>query len=243
MSRFYVPKENVKEDKIFIEGQEAKHIVNVMRLCEGDKVIVFDGTGKEYAGFIRSLDKKRVTVEIVETKISNKDVLNNVTLVQAIPKKEKMDYIVEKATELGVKKIIPVTTDRTVVIFDEPKKIKRKQRWEKIALSAAKQCGRVDVPQINDVVPFIEVMEKLQDYDTCLFAWLSNDTKPLKKVIESTGTGNIIVFIGPEGDFTQDEVEMTKQHANVNFVSLGNRVLKSDTAGLFVLSCLNYELL
>ncbi|MDD4202489.1 MAG: 16S rRNA (uracil(1498)-N(3))-methyltransferase [Candidatus Omnitrophica bacterium] len=242
MSRFYVPKENIKDNKIFIEGQEAKHVASVMRLCQGDKVVVFDGTGKEYTGFILDINKKRVTVEIVETKISSKVPVSNITLVQSILKKEKMDYIIEKATELGVKEIIPVITDRTVVVYDEPKKIFRQQRWEKIALSSAKQCGRVDVPKIGDVVPFAEVIEHIKEYDTCLFAWLSKDTEPLKNAIEQIRTGNVIVFIGPEGDFTQNEVDMTKQHANVKYVSLGDRVLKGDTAGLYVLSCLNYEL-
>jgi 16S rRNA (uracil1498-N3)-methyltransferase len=242
MSRFFVNKENVKNNKIFIDGQEAKHLTTVMRLTEGDKVVVFDGTGKEYIGFIQSVNKKNVVVGIIETKISKKEALHNITLVQAIPKKEKMDYIVEKATELGVKKIIPVITDRTIVIFDEPKKIKRKERWERLALAAAKQCNRTDVPEIDDVTDYYQLMETISEYDVCIFAWLSDDTKPLKEVIKDIGKGNIIVFIGPEGDFTESEVDMIKENAKINFVSLGERVLKSDTAGLYVLSCLNYEL-
>jgi len=240
MSRFYVPKENVKENTIFIEGQEARHILNVMRLTGGDKVVVFDGTGKEYTGFIKEAKPKSLTVEIISIKTPNKEGIPEITLVQAVPKKGKMDYIVEKATELGVHSIIPVLSERTVVKIEAGKITNRVSRWKKIAGGAAKQCGRVSIPEIGDVQKFYNVVDAIDKYDLSLMACLSEGTIPLKEAISDFETGKIIIFIGPEGDFTPDEIKMAESTSS-RLISLGGRVLKSDTAGLYLLSVLNYE--
>ena len=122
-----------------------------MRLRENDKVIVFDGTGKEYTGFIKQTRPKSLTVEIISTRAPKVDTLPEITLAQAILKKEKMDYVIEKATELGVHGIIPLVSERTIVRFENDKAIDKLTRWKKIAIEAAKQCGRCDVPEIKDV--------------------------------------------------------------------------------------------
>ena len=241
MSRFYVPKEKVKDGYILIDGQEAKHVVTVMRLKENDKVIVFDGTGTEYFGVIENISKIDVKVKIIDKKVSQIQDSVQITLVQALPKKDKMDYIVEKATELGVKKIIPVIAKRTVVIFDDKKRVARKDRWQKIALSAAKQCGRADVPEVSEILNYEDVIKQISEYDICLFAWLSEDTIELKESLKDFSKGKVMIFIGPEGDFTQKEAEAIKKYKNTHYVSLGKRVLRSDTAGLYVISCLNYQ--
>lgn len=240
MSRFYAPKENIKGNLIYIDGREARHILNVMRLGLNDKVTVFDGTGKEYVGFIKQVKPKSLTVEIVETKIPKHEKLPDITLAQSIPKKQKMDYIVEKATELGVSAIIPVITERAAVKPDENKESGRVERWQKIAQEASKQCGRTDIPEIHNIEKFYNVIDSLDGYDAPLLACLYPRSLPLKEVISGIGNGKIIVFIGPEGDFTPEEIVMAEE-ANCRFVSLGQRVLKSDTAGLYVLSVLNYE--
>ncbi len=241
MSRFYVPKEKVKDGYILIDGQEAKHAVTVMRLKESDKVIVFDGTAKEYFGVIEEITKNNVKVKIIKTKELKISDNIEITLVQAIPKKDKMDYIVEKATELGVKTIIPVISKRTVVVFDDNKKQARHSRWEKIALSAAKQCGRTDVPTVSEIIRYEDVFKKIDEYDICLFAWLSEDTLDFKKCLEGFIGKKIMIFIGPEGDFTLKEATAIKEFKNTHYVSLGKRVLRSDTAGLYMISCLNYQ--
>ena len=241
MSRFYVPKENVNLNKneIVIDGEEAHHLLGVMRLKGDDSVIVFDGTGFEYAGFIKKVspNQKVVTVEIVKTEKPTPEKLQKITLVQAIPKKAKMEYIIEKATELGVFKIIPVVTARTIVRPDEDGRKSKALRWRKIASEASKQCGRVEVPEVDDIVR----VEHLDDYDLILFACVSGGTIPIKKALSGFKSGRIAVLIGPEGGFTPEETGMLKEKGNCKFVSLGMRVLKSDTAGIFVLSSLNYE--
>ena len=182
MSRFYAPRENVKGNLIYIDGQEARHILNVMRLKEEDKVIVFDGTGKEYTGFIAEAKPKSLTVEIVSTKTPSLEKIPSITLAQAIPKKEKMDTIAEKATELGVNTIIPVITERTVVRPEEEKTGTRLKRWRKIAEEASKQCGRTDVPEIKNVRKFSEVVEDINNFDLTIMACLCGDTVSTKDV-------------------------------------------------------------
>ena len=241
MSRFYAPKENVKGDLIYVDGQEARHILNVMRLKESDSVVVFDGTGREYKGFIKEAGPKSLTVKVISTKEPVGEDVPQITLVQAIPKKEKMDYIIEKATELGASCIIPVMTERTVVKLDEDKAKIRVERWARLAKEAAKQCGRADVPRIEEVQKFYNVIDRVNEFDLALMACLSDNTISIKEAITDFEKGKIIVFIGPEGDFTPDEIVMAKD-TSCKYVSLGKRVLKSDTAGIFLLSILNHEI-
>lgn len=242
MSRFFVAKENVRGNLIHIDGREARHILNVMRMKRDDRVTVFDGTGKEYTGFIKTTKPTSLIVEIITTNTPKAGGLPQITLAQSIPKKEKMDYIVEKATELGIYSIIPVISERTVVAPGEEGANTKIERWKRLALEAAKQCGRTDIPGIKDIRKFYDIIYEVGDFDLILMAHLSEDTIPLKEAISDFKSGKIIVFIGPEGDFTPDEITMARNNTNCRFVTLGKRVLKSDTAGLYALSVLSYEL-
>ena len=242
MSRFFAPKKNVKGNNIHIDGREAKHILNVMRLKKNDNVVVFDGTGKEYSGFIKEAKTKSLIVEVVSIKTPKRESLPEIMLVQAIPKKEKMDFIIEKATELGVSSIAPVVTERTIVSLEEDKAIERVERWRRLALEAAKQCGRDDVPEIKNIQKFYNFIYDKNESDLTLMACLKEDTIDFSRAMADFKSGKVTVFIGPEGDFTPDEIKMAESSANCKFISLGKRVLKSDTAGLYVLSVLNYEL-
>lgn len=242
MSRFYVPRENVRENEIVVDGKEAHHILDVMRMRDGDKVVVFDGTGNEYTGFIKNVNTrfKKLTVEIVRTEKPSAESSPEVVLAQAIPKKNKMDYIVEKATELGASGIIPVVSERTIVRPGDSSAAKKVERWRKIAVEAAKQCGRQDVPEITDITDYAELIRGADLYDLILLACLRGDTVSIRSPLEGLTSGRILVLIGPEGDFTTEELHLADTN-NCRFVSLGKRVMKSDTAGLFVLSILNYE--
>jgi 16S rRNA (uracil1498-N3)-methyltransferase len=240
VSRFFVNKEAVKGNRIYITGDEAHHIVDVMRLKTLDKVITFDGTGREYAGFIRKTGRKSVEVEVVETRMPLARSGARITLIQAIPKKEKMDYIVEKATELGVHSIIPIITKRTIPDWDSEKKRANAERWRKIAREAAKQCGRRDIPLVGEVSEFISAVKGAGDCDLCLMAALSDEAVKLKDALASFKGGSLAIAVGPEGDFTPEEIKAARA-ARFKSVSLGSRVLKSDTAGLAMLAVLNYE--
>lgn len=240
MSRFFVPPEKIKGKNIFLDGKEAHHILDVMRLKELDKVVTFDGTGREYIGFVKEVKRRSLAIEIIETRTPLNKQASKITLIQAIPKKDKMDYIVEKATELGAFAIMPVAAARTVPDWDQAKKDANRQRWQRIAQEAAKQCGRVEVPEINQVQGVKEAIAAVSECDLKLIAALSDEAVVLKKALNSFQGGRVVIAIGPEGDFTAEEIK-NAQDAGFRLVNLGPRVLKSDTAGLAVLSILNYE--
>ncbi len=242
MSRFFVPPKNIGDKVIIVEGEEAKHVLDVMRLSEGDDVVVFDGAGNEYLGRISGVSNvpRKAVIDILKKRTSKVSVVPMVTLAQAIPKKGKMDYIVEKATELGVSGIIPLVTERTIVRPDDDGRSRKESRWEKIAIEASKQCGRADVPKVEEFSKFRDLVKSLGRYDLVLFACLSDETIPLKEALHGLSPKSILVVIGPEGCFTKEEIKAVKR-SNLKLVSLGERVLKSNTAGLFILSVINYE--
>ncbi|KJJ85696.1 16S ribosomal RNA methyltransferase RsmE [Candidatus Omnitrophus magneticus] len=248
MSRFFAPKKNIDQEKslIFIDGKEAHHIINVMRLGELDDVIIFDGEGNEYIGSIFSIDTKnhRVIVKILSSHKGPLETPNEIHLLQAIPKKDKMEYIIEKATELGVKKIIPVITDRTIVRPDKMSSLSKNTRWNLISETSAKQCGRADIPEIAPIQKYDDALKKWEEYSLILCASLTKKNVYIKDALKKN-TGNIqkiLLMIGPEGDFSPEEISQIEDHPNCVLISLGKLVLKSDTAGLFALSVISYEL-
>jgi 16S rRNA (uracil1498-N3)-methyltransferase len=211
-----------------------------MRLRELDRIVAFDGTGREYVGFIREVKRGSVSIQIVETRTPSGPQAAKLTLIQAIPKKDRMDYIVEKATELGAHSIVPVFTKRTIAKWDERKRADAAGRWRRIAKEASKQSGRTDIPAVSDVRTFTEALKGSADYDYGLIATLHGETVRIKDALAPFKGGRIAVAIGPEGDFTPDEVNKARE-AGFKAVSLGPTVLKSDTAGLAALAALNYE--
>jgi 16S rRNA (uracil1498-N3)-methyltransferase len=242
VSRFYVPKECISGDRITVTGKEAHHISDVMRLKVSDPVTVFDGTGKEYTGIIKEISRKSISLEISATRTAVKSACD-VTLIQAIPKKDKMDFIVQKATELGVCRIIPVVTQRTIPDWGKAKKDGVVERWKKIAQEAAKQCGRAYLPEIDAITSLKEIaspQKGLAMTDLKLIATLNDKTTSLKNVLKNVKPSKIAVAIGPEGDFIKEEVGLFEDNG-FKAVGLGPMVLKSDTAGLAALAIINYE--
>jgi 16S rRNA (uracil1498-N3)-methyltransferase len=242
MSRFYVPKENVRKDEIMIEGEEAHHILDVMRLQEGNKVVVFDGTGNEYTGFIKTVNKqaRTMSVEIVKTETPAAESIPEITFAQALPERNKMEYVIEKATELGVSHIVPLISERTIVRPDEASCRKKVERWQKIVGAASKQCGRTSIPEVKTIIGYHDMVSRIDQYDLALLACLEEETSSIREMLSGFKSGKILVFVGPEGGFSPEEIRMADRD-NCRMVTLGRRILKSDTAGLFILSVLNYE--
>jgi 16S rRNA (uracil1498-N3)-methyltransferase len=239
MSRFYVGPQSVKDGLIKITGPEAHHIADVMRLKSGDEVVTFDGSGSEYRGLIQQANSRSVTIRISSSRKVVQDTGTAVTLIQAIPKKDKMDYIVEKASELGVSAILPVMCERSIPDWDRAKKIARVERWRKIAICASKQCARTDVPKIEEITTLDEAASRVSGCALKLIATLGDKTVTMKEAMSSSPKGPVAIAIGPEGDFTAGEVASAMGHGFVP-VSLGQRVLKSDTAGLAAIVMINY---
>lgn len=240
MARFYVPEGSIEDTRVSISGKEAHHIMDVMRLKKFDKVVIFDGTGREYDGVIKDTARKSLSIEITGQRPAAHTGGLEITLIQSVPKKDKMDYIVEKATELGVADVIPVITARTIVDWDRAKRAAAAERWRKIAKEASKQCGRPDIPHIADIADFTDFLKDAAKYDLALMATLERGTVDIKDALKSSRPRKAAVAIGPEGDFTPVEVK-DAQNIGFRLVSLGARVLKSDTAALAALAILNYE--
>lgn len=240
MSRFYIPKGSVREKEISVSGEEAHHILDVMRLKKLDAVTAFDGEGMEYSGFIKSVGRNSLVIQITSEVSTGHPQEYPVTLIQAIPKKDNMDYIVEKATELGVTAILPVVTERTIVRWNDQKRHDHAERWRAISREAAKQCGRTVIPRIEEIKKFTDALSAAEDKGLKLIAALTDKAVDMKKKVSGFKGGAITLAIGPEGDFTPGEIEAAEKHG-FKAVSLGRRVLKSDTAGLAAIAALNYE--
>lgn len=235
MHRFYLANIFVSQNKIIINEKDAiHHIKNVLRLKEKDRICIFDGKGLELIGSMGSLSAQNMFIAI-EEKLTAKDFDVNITVACAIPKRAKMDDIVDKLTQLGVDRIIPLDTERVVIKLDKQKKISRQLRWNKIALSASQQSQRSTIPVIEPIKDIKEVLSRFQGYDLKLIPTLIDERKSLKEIVETSKPKNILVLIGPEGDFTEEEVGMAKKAGFIP-VTLGNLVLRVETAAVAVAS-------
>lgn len=240
MSRFYVRPEDIKGDEILVSKEEAHHIVNVMRMSAGDKINAFDGTGNEYIGKISNITNSGLKIKIEKINSIKKESDVSIRLVQALPKRAKMDYIVEKTTELGVDEIIPLVTERTIVRLTKDRELHKGKHWQEVAISASKQCGRLDIPKVHSLIEFNDFIKEIQNYDITLMACLDERAKPLKEIVSNFKGKSIAVMIGPEGDFTPGEIDAALSQG-AKLASLGHLVMRVDTAAIYMLSVLNYE--
>ena len=240
MSRFYVPTPQIEKGMLRIEGNEVKHIRRVLRLKAGDEIIVFDSLGKEYEGTIIEETTSSVVIKIQNIFLSKRDSPLDVTLAQSLLKGEKMDYLIQKATELGVKEIVPFFSSRSVPLLEKSGRLKRHHRWGRIAIEASKQCGRGVVPKIEPLQDYSEMLQIASPGSLRLILW-EREGGQLKEVLERSKEKTRIFFIiGPEGGFSQEEVEEAKRAGFIP-VTLGRRILRAETASLCLLSILQYE--
>ncbi len=231
MHRFFV--DRIQGDNVVINDTvQLHHIRDVLRLKVNDKVIVFDGKGHEYNSVIKSISKRQVELKVTLRNIRQ---VNNVnlTVACAIPKGTYMDDIVDGLTQLGVARIIPMLTERVVVKLDEAGAVTKLKRWQKIAQSAAQQCQRSDIPVISPVTDYKKVIANSQGFDLKLILHLIGERRLLKDTLSSKQYKNIIVLIGPEGDFTPTEVKLALHNGFIP-VSLGDTVLRVVTATIAV---------
>jgi len=241
--RFYVSPESIFRERNIIEikdKEELHHIRDVMRLGKGAAVDVFDGRGKEYSGEIKDINRNSAVIEIKKIRDRKKHMPFSVTLYQAIPKKNKMDLIVEKAVEMGVDTIIPMITERTLLKVSMERGRKKIERWERIIKAASNQCGRVNLPVISDIKHFNDGLMESKKKDLVIFAALDKGARPLKEILECSRPREIAVYVGPEGEFSTREIDLSRKEGH-GIYSLGPLVLKVDTAAIYILSCLNHE--
>lgn len=230
-------------DRVKLGSKELHYIRTVLRLKKGDRLILFGGAGFEYEAVLREFTTQNVTLEIIRKKKSKADALIRVTLAQALPKGNKMDFIIRKATELGVNRIIPFKAPRSVPRPSEERIPLRLSRWQRIAIDASRKCGRGDVPEITDVVTFNEVLQWPGDEFLKMVLWEEESTTGIKEVLRDEKHRrrvDFLIVVGPEGGFSKGEIE-TALRAGFLSVSLGGLVFPVETAVLAILFILQYE--
>ena len=240
MARFFVPKKNLRETRGLIDGQELVHLKKVLRLGPGDRITVFDDAGWEHDAVIRKLSAEQGEIEILRSYEAGGESPLQVTLGVGLTKGEKMDFVVEKATELGVQKIAPFTSTFSVPKLDVDKIAARTARWQKIALSATKQCGRTRVPEILPLCKFATLVKSDSAQAPKLLFWEDERLQSLRQAHEKyPQTNSLLLAIGPEGGFESQEVELAKSHG-FEPVYIGRRILRAETAALAALSLVQF---
>lgn len=244
MYQFFVEPWQTAGKEIVITGNDVNHIRNVLRMKPGEEIAVSNGTdGKEYRCRISAIEEDRVVCGLMFVKEDGVELSSRVYLFQGLPKADKMEMIIQKAVELGVYQIIPVAAKRCVVKLEEKKAASRIARWQGIAEAAAKQSKRRIVPQVADVMSFREAVEKASAMTVKMIPYeLAEGMEKTKFMIESLKPGQeIAVFIGPEGGFEESEISFAVEHG-VEPVTLGKRILRTETAGFTVMSWIMYQL-
>ena len=244
MHKFFVPQENINDGKAKIIGDDVKHIYKVLRLSEGEEVIINNCNGTEYLGELSSITKTEVFVKIVEKLDTNNESGIQVYLYQGLPKSQKMDLIVQKGTELGVTKFIPTITDRVDVKLKGD--FKKLDRLNRIALEAAKQSKRTIVPMVKEPITFDEVLNEIKEMDLFIVPYENAENFGIKGLINELGDNKksikkVGIMVGPEGGFEEEEIEKLKE-GNAYVVTLGSRILRTETAGFVATSLVQYEL-
>ena len=243
MHRFFVEPEQIFPEYVEILGGDVNHIRNVLRMSPGDRISVSDGLGTDYICELEQLEAGCVRGRILERKPFDVELSSRLILYQGLPKGDKMELIVQKAVELGVCQVIPVETKRCVVKLDDKKAAKKVQRWQQIAESAAKQSKRMLVPRVHPVLSYKEALAYAGQLDVLLIPYeLAGGMDETKKIIGNIKGGQSLgIFIGPEGGFEEEEVKMAVEKG-ASPITLGKRILRTETAGMAILSVLMFQL-
>lgn len=247
MHKFFTEPHNISETEGRILGDDVKHIYKVLRLSEGEEVVLNNCEGIEYLGEIETITKSEVIVKIIKRLDINNESKVKVHLFQGLPKGQKMDLIVQKGTELGVSEFIPVTTARVdVKLKGEFKKLDRLNR---IALEACKQSKRSVIPQVKEVIDFNEAISELKKMDLIIVPYENAENFGIKTLVRKLERDNVDldninsvgILIGPEGGFEESEIDTLKEQG-AYIVTLGNRILRTETAGFTATALIQYEL-
>lgn len=243
MPKFFVLPEKVKEGKVIIDTEDVLHIKRVLRMSEGDELLICDSTGTDYETKISEIADKTIICDIISEKKSDTESEISITLYQGIPKGSKMELIIQKNTELGVTKIVPVSMKRCVSKLENQKAEEKKvQRWQKIAEEAAKQSGRGIIPEICMPQTLRQAAESMKESDLAFVPYECEEQNGLKPLLKSQSNAKTVSFlIGPEGGFDVSEIEILKEYG-ISPITLGKRILRTETAGMAVTAMIMYEI-
>lgn len=243
MYHFFAEHENIFDDYIDIKGGDVNHIKNVLRLKKGDEILISSGDNYDYNCIIDTITDDYVRSLITSVNEKGNELSSKVYLFQGLPKADKMELIIQKMIELGVYEIVPVAMKRSVVKLDAKKAKAKVERWNGIALSAAKQSKRSIQPEVAEVMTFKQALEYAGKLDKLLLPYeCAEGMEKTRKVIEEIGHGESVgIFIGPEGGFDRSELDEAV-NAGCEIITLGKRILRTETAGMMLLSVLMYNM-
>lgn len=244
MHKFFTPKENFIENKAKILGDDVKHLYKVLRLSEGDKIVLNNCDGEEFTGIISTITKQEVIIEIIEKLQINNESNVKIYLFQGLPKAQKMDLIVQKGTELGITEFIPTLTDRVDIKLKGD--FKKLDRLNRIALEAAKQSKRSLIPNVVDPISFDDAINKMKSLDIVIVPYENAENFGIKTLFSNTDIDKskiktVGILVGPEGGFELNEINKLKENG-AYIVTLGSRILRTETAGFVATSLVQYEL-
>ena len=242
MPLFFVDKSNISEGALLIEGDDARHIARSLRMAVGDSLSVSDGEGVLYSCVLSKIRDELCECEIISKEVSKAESPVDITLYMAYPKSDKLETIIQKAAELGAKRIIPFESSRCIKRPSEDKAKQRLLRLNRIAKEACGQSGRASIATVGDTLSFAKVIEECDNYDLALFCYEGDGTKTLREILKANGSARTVaVVVGSEGGFSPEEAKAARD-GGLSMTGLGNRILRCETAPLFALSCISYEL-
>jgi 16S rRNA (uracil1498-N3)-methyltransferase len=247
MYRFYVNKSSCHETTVSITGGDVNHIKNVLRMHAGEKITACDGEGKDYICSISSITQDEVIADIETIKKSKGELLKHIVLYQGLPKKDKMELIIQKMVELGVNEIVPVMTKRTIVkLDDEKKETKKLERWNEIARAAAMQSERGIIPKVSPAMAFKTAVCRAVKRGSAIIPYeleggIARSQGIIDEICGDDAADEIGIFIGPEGGFEESEVAFANE-SGIKSVTLGHRILRTETAGMCTLSVIMFKL-
>ena len=239
--RLYLPHSIGTGDVCIATAEQTRYLKNVLRMRAGEPLRVFNGTGWEYEAVIRQV-AEGLALEINDRRPVTEDRIE-ITLCQAIPKADKMEAVIRHTTELGAGMIIPFHAERSIPRWPVEKSQQKRERWQKIAVEASRQCGRTDIPEIGEIVSLAEALHSTHPGWLNLICWEEESTRGIREVLRDPkidATRGFFLIVGPEGGFSKKEIEQAQQ-AGFLSVSLGNRILRVDTAAVAVIAILQYE--
>lgn len=240
--RFLISPQQISGEEAVLDGPTARQIAKVLRLKAGDAITLLDGCGNAHQAAIRTVSLDRVVADISASRLDINEPRLRLVLASCLPKSDRIEFIIQKCTELGISEMVLVESERTVTRIDRDSQPKKLERWRRIACEASEQCGRSRVPCLTGVIDYAKLMAMIPGFPLAIVAWEEEDGLSLREALkDKKDVESVLLIIGPEGGLTEKEVEAAKSAGAIS-VSLGGRLLRTDTAAIATCAAVMYEI-